>query len=301
MTAILLATRQTIGPPPHRPEETDRCLRQDRAWPGLSAAAEDVGLPLSADQCDAFSRYRDLLLLRTERTNLTAIRDPSEVERRLFFPALLMLPALDEAIGAKGDYQSAPRLVDVGSGAGFPGLAIKIVRPHLDVTLIEATGKKVAFLAEVVAALGLDRVVAVHARAEDIGHRPDHRATYDVATARAVATLPALLELSAPLLRTGGTGLFPKGTDIGEELRAARRAAPLVGAKLVHPLALPDGSLLVRAMKTGATPARFPRRSGLPAREPLGATETERADPSLGPRKLGTVKRTTDRPSGSTR
>lgn len=247
-------------------------------WPGLKLASDKADLALSDDQLGRFSAYRDLLKTRTERTNLTAIRDPAEIERKLIFAALLMLPALDAAI-TNGETIATPRLVDIGSGAGFPGLALTIARPRWRVTLIEATGKKVAFLDEAIMSLGLDGATALHARAEDIGHRAEHRGGYDLATARAVATLPALVELAAPLLRLGGCAFFPKGSDIAHELHAASYASAIIGVRLVAPIPLSDGTQLIRAIKSAPTPSHFPRRAGLPAREPLGGSPSSRVVP----------------------
>jgi 16S rRNA (guanine527-N7)-methyltransferase len=233
----------------------------------LGDLADDVGLSLDAGALGRFAAYRDLLLRWNDRFNLTAIAEPDEVDRRLILDALLMLPAIDAATAGI----ATPRRIDVGSGAGFPGLALKIARPNLVVTLVEATGKKVWFLRACVEELGLERVEARHARAEDLGHDPAYRGRFDLATARAVATLPALLELCMPFLRSGGRAFFPKGLNIAAELEAGRRAAPLVGARLAGAELLPGGrTTLVVAEKVAPTPARLPRRPGLPSREPLG-------------------------------
>ena len=244
---------------------------------GLAGMAASAGVPLDPGQLARFDAYRDLLLEWNTRVNLTAVTDPAAVERRLFLDALRMVPAIDEyrrLIGADVVLASTLRLVDVGSGAGFPGLALKIARPDLDVTLVEATGKKAAFLDHAVAALGLTGVTAIHARAEELGHDPAHRAAYDLATARAVASLPALLELCVPLLREGGRAFFPKGLELADELAIGSRAAAVLGARIVAADPLPGGETrLVVVDKTGPTPTRYPRRPGLPAREPLGGRE----------------------------
>lgn len=239
----------------------------------LAAASASIGVVLSREQHDRFTRYRRLLLAWNDRFNLTAVTDPIEVERRLFLDALRMVPALDDAIRRWGSGADSIALADVGSGAGFPGLALKIVRPALQVTLIEATGKKVAFLQSAIEDLRLDEAVAVHGRAEDIGRDPAYRARFEMVTARAVAALPALLELCVPLLRVGGRALLPKGTDLDDELRAGHRAAPVLGARIDGAVALPgSGTRLVTVTKTGDTPALYPRRPGIPAKEPLGGT-----------------------------
>jgi 16S rRNA (guanine527-N7)-methyltransferase len=211
--------------------------------------------------------YRDELLIWNRKVNLTAVTEPEGVDRRLIGDALRLLPAVDEF--------GASRLVDVGAGAGFPGLVVKIARPRIDVTLVEATGKKVAFLRHVIGLLRLEGVEAVHGRAEELGRDARYRERYDLATARAVAALPVLMELCLPFLRIGGRALFPKGAQLGTELAEGDRAAAIVGGRIERADLLPGGegepvTRLVIAAKIGKTPNRFPRRSGVPAKEPLG-------------------------------
>jgi 16S rRNA (guanine527-N7)-methyltransferase len=225
---------------------------------------------LTSDQHAQVVAYRDLLLEWNKRFNLTAITDPELVERRLFLDAWRMLPAIADATGGE-----AARLIDVGTGAGFPGLALKIARPALEVTLLEATGKKVGFLRHVIDTLGLTGVEALHGRAEELAHDPAHRERYDLATARAVASLPALIELCTPFLRIGGRALFPKSSDLDQELREGRRAAKTLGVTIVSADPLPEieGEKVTRLVivdRMERTPPRYPRRAGIPAREPLG-------------------------------
>jgi 16S rRNA (guanine527-N7)-methyltransferase len=244
--------------------------RDDRS--GLAGASGHLGVPLNDDVLRRFARYRDLLLARSARFNLTAIREPEEIERRLFLDAIAMIPELDHLIDAASDRADpALRLLDVGAGAGFPGLALKIVRPQLDVTLVDATAKKVAFINEVITALELKRVRAVQGRAEELGQGSAYRARFDFATARAVASLPVLLEYVVPFLAIGGTALLPKGLEIAEELRRGRRAAAILGAEIVSTVALPVGTTrLVVVRKIAPTAAMYPRRVGIPSRDPLG-------------------------------
>ena len=241
-------------------------------WSGLAQASGRLAVPLDADATAKFALYRDLLLERNAQFNLTAIRDPDEVERRLFLDAIAMTPVLD-GIATLDDRTegSRLRLVDVGAGAGFPGLPLKIARPMLDVTLIDATGKKVAFINEVIDRLELEGARAVQGRAEDLGQEPAYREQFDIATARAVASLPVLLEYVIPLLCVGGTALLPKGLQIAEELRVGRRAAALLGAEIVSASELPvETTRLVVVRKTAPTSVEYPRRPGIPSREPLG-------------------------------
>src|SRR5882762_5425198 len=156
---------------------------------------EQLGLdPRDEQLLAAFESYRKELLDWNTRINLTAITDPQDVWLKHFLDSLSLLKAYSNP---------EARLLDIGSGAGFPGLPLKIVRPQWQVVLLEATRKKVAFLQHIIETLQLENVEAVHARAEDVGHKPEYRAAFDVVTARAVASLPALLEYAAPFCRVG--------------------------------------------------------------------------------------------------
>lgn len=224
---------------------------------------------LSSDGQFRLRVFRDLLLEWNERFNLTAIREPDAVDRVLLLDALRMLPALDAAASESGLRQ--PSLIDIGSGGGLPAIPLAICRPTLDVTMVEATGKKVGFLREVIDTIDLGNARAIHARAEELARSNDERERYDLASARAVASLPALVELVAPFLRVGGIALFPKGLAIAGELPAARFACREVGCELVGAVPLAGGeTMLVTIRKTSETPNRYPRRPGLPARQPLG-------------------------------
>ena len=241
--------------------------------PALSDLASPF-LALSAGQSAAFDTYRDLLIEWNGRFNLTAVTDPEQIDRRLFLDALRMVGPVTAMArpDPTRDLTTAIRMVDIGTGAGFPGLALKIVLPELDVTLIEATGKKVQFLEAVIGVLGLSGVVALHARAEEVGTMPAYRGAFDLVTARGVSSLAALFEMAAPLLRMGGAGLFPKGMELEEELATGRRAAKIVGLTVEASDAIATSETrLVVVRKTTETPHQFPRRPGMPARDPLGA------------------------------
>ncbi|MDI3339873.1 MAG: 16S rRNA (guanine(527)-N(7))-methyltransferase RsmG [Sphaerobacter sp.] len=241
------------------------------ALPTLTRLAEALGVPLDDAALDRFARYRDLLLDWNQRVNLTRVTDPTEVELRLFADSLLLVPYLRRF--REANPATPLRLVDVGSGGGFPGIPLKIALPDLDVTLVDATAKKVAFLDAAIAALGLADARAVHGRAEELGHLPDYRGRFDVVTARAVARLPTLLEYCLPLLRPGGLGLFPKGRDATAEAAEARTALATLHARLVAvdpaPLEELAGTAIVVVEQTMPVPASYPRRAGLPAKRPL--------------------------------
>jgi 16S rRNA (guanine527-N7)-methyltransferase len=164
--------------------------------------------------------------------------------------------------------------VDVGSGAGFPGLPLRIVCPALKLTLVEATAKKAEFCRHVAEGLGLRGVEVVHARAEETGQEARHRQSYDVATARAVATLPVLLEYLLPLVRMGGRVLAQKGENAPAEVQQSQRALEILGGRLrqLHVIELPgvaEARYIVEVEKTAATPAAYPRRPGIPSKRPL--------------------------------
>jgi 16S rRNA (guanine527-N7)-methyltransferase len=245
-------------------------LTFNSSWSGLAVEAGRIGMDLDPETAARFVRYRELLLERNEHVNLTAIRHPDEVERRLFLDALAMLPAIDAFLEGAQLRQQA-RLIDIGSGAGFPGLALKIARPDLDVTLVDATAKKVAFLNEIISDLELDAVRATHGRAEELGQNPRYREQFEIATARAVANLPVLLEFVLPFLDVGGQAFLPKGLSIEDELKAGRRAAKRLGAEIVSAQRAPlTDTRLVIARKTTLTARVYPRRTGIPASSPLG-------------------------------
>ncbi len=227
---------------------------------------------MSDDQIADLARYRDLMLEANARFNLTAIRDREGVDFRLILESLRLAPFVQEATSMAS---ATARMVDIGAGAGIPGVPLAIVFPEIDVSLIDATGKKVRFIESAITSLSLSNCQAVHGRAEELGRLPDWRETHDLAIARAVGSLPTLLELSMPLLRTGARAIFPKGILPAEEVDAAHRAAQMLNAKLLPIVTLDpvEGcpvTQVAQADKMGPITERYPRRPGLPAREPLG-------------------------------
>ena len=230
----------------------------------LAATASAWGLPLSSAQLAVFASYAAELTNWNERVNLTAIIGPDEIYLRHF------LDSLSCALHWGDQPQS---LVDIGSGAGFPGLPLKILRPAIRLTLLESVAKKAVFLEHMVGLLGLEGVTVRAIRAEEAGRDPAQRGRYDVATARAVAELRVLAEYGLPLLRLGGRLLAPKGAAAREEVQAAGPALATLGGELVgvHPVALPgfDDRQIVVFRKSAPTAERFPRPAGMPARRPL--------------------------------
>ena len=227
-------------------------------------------LPLATQ--NQLREYRDLLFTWNQRFNLTALRDPEEIDQRLIADALRLLPAIDEELARRDDNL---RAIDLGTGAGLPGVVIKIARPQIRMTLVDATNKKVTFVQHVLDELGLTHAATVHSRAEEIGQEVDYRSQFDLVTARGVASLPTLMELTIPLLTVGGSFLFPKGADLDRELRQGKQAAHTLGARIDSAELLPGDhaepvTRLVRGVKIRSTPDRYPRRAGIPNKEPLG-------------------------------
>lgn len=226
----------------------------------------DKGPGVHQELVTRFLRYREELLAWNTRINLTAITDPQEVLLKHFLDSLSLLTVYDVP---------HTRLLDIGTGAGFPGLPLKIVRPQWQVTLLEATGKKVNFLRHVVAALQLEHVEVIQGRAEELARQHRYCASFDLVTARAVAALPTLLEYCAPYCRIGGRIILPKKGDLVEELEQGERAAAQLGAvlqadKLVTLSGLTDGRRLLVWQQQKPCPAQFPRSGTVMARKPLG-------------------------------
>jgi 16S rRNA (guanine527-N7)-methyltransferase len=238
----------------------------------LERAIRQSNPELSDAQVATLIGFRDLMFETNKRINLTAVRDRSGMGRRLVLESLRLVEPLREAIGLDRD----PRVLDLGTGGGIPGVLLAIACPDVPFTLLDATGKKLAAVSEMVSSLGLTNVETLHARAEEAAHDDTWRGTFTAVTARAVSSLPALVELGLPFLKLHGTLLLPKGMEIGEELRSAEKALRIVGGKIASSAVLPDNgshveTTLVVIEKNRTTPAAYPRRTGLPSRQPLGA------------------------------
>ncbi len=252
------------------------CSRRERwcpeAWTveQLAAGAARLGYPLTSAQLSLFETYRTELSLWNEHTNLTSITEAAEVETRHFLDSLTVLLALDAGEAAS----PCLRILDVGSGAGFPCVPLKIVLPQARVSLLEATGKKVRFLRHLVTTLELPDVEVLQGRAEDLGHLPPHREAFPLVVSRAVAPLATLVELCLPFCSVGGSFVALKKGDIMREIQEACAAISILGGdnpRIINiPLSLPGNDhCLVSIRKVAPTPARYPRRPGIPAKRPL--------------------------------
>ena len=225
-----------------------------------------LGVDLTSHQIEAFRWYANELRRWNERFNLTAITDPEEINIKHFVDSLSCLHV--EGFRPPGN------VIDVGTGAGFPGIPLKIVYPQFQITLVESIGKKIEFCRHVGKSLGLDGLDFVQARVERLGKNPAHRERYDWATARAVAILPVLLEYLLPLLKMGGRAIIQKGETGPAEVHAADKALNVLGGEIkqVLPVELPrvaEARYLIVVDKVACTPEKYPRKQGIPAKRPL--------------------------------
>ncbi|MBZ0296429.1 MAG: 16S rRNA (guanine(527)-N(7))-methyltransferase RsmG [Anaerolineae bacterium] len=230
------------------------------------SAADLFGVQLTSHQVDQFTAFNRELAAWNTHTNLTAITEPDEVRVKHFLDSLSVVCAAPMMPGM--------RVIDVGTGAGFPGLPLKIAYPDIHLTLLEATGKKVTFLDHVVTVLGLDHVTTLHARAEEAGHMNGQRGAYDLVLARAVTRLPALVEYLLPLAKLGGRCIAMKGHTAHAEIKDSQRALSIIGGHVtaVETVELPgieEPHYLVVIEKTAHTPSAYPRKPGIPSRKPL--------------------------------
>ena len=233
----------------------------------LQNVFQNAGLILSAEQEKLFLRYAEMLEDWNSRMNLTAITDFSEVVRKHFLDSCAPLYASSVPVGKT--------LLDVGSGAGFPGIPLKIMLPDTEIVLLDSLRKRIGFLEDVTAELGLKNVRAVHGRAEDLARDPGFREHFDTVTARAVAPLPVLAEYCVPFVKLKGRFLAYKSGNITQEMADAEKALGLLGAgnTKAESFVLPGTDMersLIWAEKKRKTPAAYPRRAGSVKKNPLG-------------------------------
>ena len=238
-----------------------------RSYGGLPQAVRALlGFGLSKQQQDCFQHYGEQLMVSSKQFNLTAITDPREIEIKHFLDSLTCLRVMTLREGQS--------VVDVGSGAGFPGVPLKIVHPEIQLTLVESNRKKSQFMRQIVRELGMTEVEVVEQRVESAGKDSTFRGRFDWAVARAVAIMPVLLEYMLPLLRVGGQAIAQKGEAGPSEAQEAEASMKILGGKLqqIVPIELPtvaETRYLILFEKVAGTPAKYPRKAGIPAKRPL--------------------------------
>ena len=240
----------------------DRCVRER-----LQAGLERLGVAADGVTLDRLARYHALLTEWNARIDLTAVLDPEEMVDRHYLDSAAPL-ALDLI-------PQGARVIDVGTGAGFPGMPLLILRPDLQMTFLDALQKRISFLEDALNRLGL-KATTLHARAEDAARMAVHREQYDAAVSRAVANAATLQELTLPFVKKGGISIAWKGPGVAEEMTAAKRAAFLLGGTIRGTVDAPIphredwAHVLLLTDKTGVTPKTYPRKAGTPGKKPLG-------------------------------
>jgi 16S rRNA (guanine527-N7)-methyltransferase len=234
---------------------------------GLIAGGERLGLHLAPEQVEQFETYYRELILWNRKVNLTAIVDYDEVQVKHFLDSFTIVLAVKEM-------PYSLRLLDLGAGAGFPGIPLKILFPDIQLALLDSVGKKTSFLRHLVARLSLDQVEVLTARAEDLAREEKYREQFDLVLSRGVAKLPTLVELALPFCALGGAFIAQKKGEIDAEVEQATRAIDVLGGRLrevmrVRLEELGEERVLVIIDKLSSTPQGYPRRAGVPTRRPL--------------------------------
>lgn len=246
-------------------------MENDELTPILIKETHEMDMPMTAESIKALRNYANLLKEWNKVMNLTNVDDDSGIAVKHFVDSLTLVPFVNDEQKRAGKKELS--LIDVGTGAGFPGIPVKVALPELQVTLLDSLAKRIKFLEAVIEKDELTNIECVHSRAEDAGRDRKYREKYDIATARAVASLPVLCEYCLPFVKVGGVFLAMKG-HLEEELEEADKAIRLLGGKIekVDRFTLPSTDMVrsvVVVRKIKETPKAFPRQAGKPSKEPL--------------------------------
>ena len=230
---------------------------------------EELGIELSEKQIDQFIKYYEMLVEKNKVMNLTAITEFNEVIVKHFIDSLAFVKVVD-----KDDLSNGISIIDIGTGAGFPGIPLKIAFPNINITLLDSLNKRINFLKEVSDELGFEGIDFIHGRSEDFGRNPQFREKFDICVSRAVANLATLSEFCVPFVKVGGSFISYKAGDCGEEVKESMKAVEKMGGKIINQLEymVPTSDLnrvLLFIEKEKATPKSFPRKAGTPAKEPI--------------------------------
>ncbi len=228
--------------------------------------ASALGIELSDKQLDQFRQYYEMLVEKNKVMNLTAITEWEEVIDKHFIDSISLVKACD--------LSDEKYILDLGCGAGFPGIPLKIAFPNLKIVLLDSLNKRILFLQEVIEVLGLEKVDALHGRAEDYARKAEYREQFDYCVSRAVANLTTLSEYCIPYVKEGGSFISYKSGKVKEEVKEVKKALSILGGKMDDMLTfeLPETDMeriFVKIKKEKKTPKKYPRKAGLPGKEPL--------------------------------
>lgn len=227
---------------------------------------EHLKIDLNNKQNEQFKQYYELLIEWNKVMNLTGITDRDEVYEKHFIDSLAIVKAVD--------IEKIDSVIDIGTGAGFPGIPLKIAFPHLHIVLLDSLNKRINFLNEVIQTLQLDEITALHGRAEDFAKKDEYREKFDLSVSRAVANLSTLSEYCLPYIRVGGIFVSYKSSTVDEEIEQAKNAVKILGGKIENNIKfqIPEseiGRSFIKIQKNKITPKKYPRKAGLPSKEPL--------------------------------
>ncbi len=232
----------------------------------LIKGSKELGVELKDKDIERFKKYKELLKEWNTKINITAITDDEEIDIKHFLDSLTPLNT--------GKLNNGLKLIDVGTGGGFPGLPLKIINEDLEVTLLDSLNKRIVFLNEVITALDLRGIEAIHGRAEELSRTSQYRESYDICISRAVASLDTLCEYCIPFVKVGGYFISMKGPDVEEELKNSEKAIKVLGGKLIDKkiIKIPESDIehsLLIIEKIRETPTKYPRGGGKPRKNPL--------------------------------
>ena len=230
----------------------------------MNLYGKEISIEFSDIQIEKFYKYMNLLIEWNEKMNLTAITEPKEIIVKHFIDSLTILKEI----------KGKNTLVDVGTGAGFPGIPLKIMDEEIKITLLDSLNKRINFLNEVIKELDLKNIETIHSRVEEAGKNKKYRENFEIATARAVANLTTLSEYMLPLVKIGGKSICMKGSEVTEELKNSKKAVSILGGEIenIENFELPKSDMMrniVIIKKVKTTPSKYPRKPGMPSKEPI--------------------------------